>query len=315
MMRRTFVNKGYALFIKIIIPGLILIACGGGGGKDIDAYESAQCPSAVTADLREVHAKDDFDLQNPAGLAFSFDANVFFVLEAHSTTQPNIATMTPFEELVAWVSVDVSMNDPINLAFDNLVNRLLLFDSSSSELVEIKTGPDGYLDPSPEAITRFKVGQLGLQEPRGMTIDPANGHLFILDSAALRIVRIEPSTEGGFDGKAALNEGRVSWVDLTQAGLVDPRGLAFNPSNGHLYLLNSVDQTIYEIVETGCMVTILELPPFEFNDPWGMVFALSSNMTDDPSSINLIIADTGLSVGARGRILELSPQNGGWKLP
>ncbi len=100
-----------------------------------------------------------------------------------------------------------------------------------------------------------------------------------------------------------------------QAGLVDPRGITFNPSNGHLYLLDSVDQRIYEIVETGCVVTIHEIPPFEFNDPWGMVFALSGDTTDDPSSINLVIADTGLSAGALGRILELSPQNGGWKLP
>jgi hypothetical protein len=258
--------------------------------------------------IQEVRAIDtnDFGLLNPAGLAFSFDANLFFILESHSTTQANIATMTPFEELVAWDNVDVSIIDPINLAFDNLFNRLLLLDTATSELVEIKTGPDGHLDTSPDAITRHQVGQLGLQEPRGMTVDPANGHLFILDSAALQIVRIEPEPDGTFDGAV------ISWMDLTPTGLVDPRGLAFNPNNGHLYLLSPVGQRIYELIETGQVVAILGLPPFEFVDPQGMVFALSGDATDDPSNINFYVADTGLSAGqttpALGRIMELSLQ-------
>ena len=263
--------------------------------------------------IREVRAIDtnDFGLLNPAGLAFSFDADLFFVLEADSTTQANIATMTPYEALGAWDNVDVSTINPINLTFDNLDNRLLLFDSGASELVAIKTQPDGYLDPSPAATTRYQVGQLGLQEPRGMAIDPANGHLFILDSVALKIVRIEPGADGGFDGAAALSEGRVSWVDLSPTGLVEPRGLAFNPINGHLYLLSPVAQEIYELDVTGRIAAILKLPPFEFVDPQGLVFALSGDATDDPSIINLYIADTGRRGGNStgqelGRIMEMS---------
>ena len=45
--------------------------------------------------IEEVRALDtnDLGLLNPAGLAFSPDANVFFVLEAHSTTQTNIVIL------------------------------------------------------------------------------------------------------------------------------------------------------------------------------------------------------------------------------
>jgi hypothetical protein len=233
-------------------------------------------------------------------------------LEAHSTTQANIATTTPYEELVSSVSVDVTRIDPINLAFDNFGNRLLLFDDAG-ELVEIKTGPDGLLDPSSEAITRFEVGQLDLQKPRGLTFDfdPTNGDLFILDSTALQIVRIAPGADGNFDGAAAVNEGRVARIDLASTGLVDPRGLAFNPKNGHLYLLNSESQRIYELTTTGQMVAILQLPPSEFVDPQGLVFALSGDATDDPSIIHLYIADTGMRAGlkpgqALGRIMEMA---------
>jgi hypothetical protein len=253
----------------------------------------------------EVRAIDtnDLGLFNPAGLAFSFDANLFYILEAHSTTQANIATMTPFEELVAVDSVDVSLINPINLAFDDLFNRLLLFDTAAGEMVEIKAGPDGHLNPSPGTITRYPVGQLGLQEPGGMAVNPANGHLFILDKATLQVVRIEPEPDGTFDGAV------ISEIDLMPTGLVEPRSLAFNPNNGHLYLLNSVDQRIYELNQTGQVVAIFGLPPFEFVDPQGLVFAFSGDATDDPSNINFYVADTGLSAGqttpALGRIMEL----------
>ncbi len=288
---RSIQQRKHVTSYLMVLAGLIMLFSLVGGSATFIQDEPVY--------LKEVRAIDtnDLGLLNPAGLAFSLDANVFFVLEAHSTTQANIAMMTPAEELVATASVNVFMMDPINLAFDNPVNRLLLYDTASRELVAIKAGPDGHLDLSPETIIRFQVGQLDLQEPRGMTVDPANGNLFILDSAALQIVRIEPDAEGGFDGVAALDEGRVSRVDLTQPGLVDPRGLALNPSNGHLYLLSSVGRSMYELNERGRVVAIFQLPPFEFVDPQGLVFAFSGDATDDPSIINVYIADTGLSAG------------------
>jgi DNA-binding beta-propeller fold protein YncE len=267
------------------------------------SVSSAQGEDEYIEEVRTIDT-NDAGLLNPAGLAFSFDANLFFILEAHSTTHANIATLTPFEELVDTLSVDVSTVDPTNLAFDNLFDRLLLFDSGANELVAIKTRPDGYLDPLPQAITRFQAEQFGLQEPQGMTINPANGHVFILDSAARQIVRIEPESDGTFGGAV------ISRVDLTPASPVDPRGLAFNPNNGHLYLLNSVGERLYELTETGRVVAILRLPPLGFIDPQGLVFALSGDATDDPSNINLYIADTGLSIAdatgqGLGRIVEL----------
>jgi hypothetical protein len=197
------------------------------------------------------------------------------------------------------------MMDPINLTFDNRFKRLLLYDTASSELIGIKAGPDGHLDPSSEAISRYQVRQFGLREPRGMTVDPVNGHLYILDSATRQIVLIKPETAGTF-ARAV-----ISRIDLTPAALVNPRGLAFNPNNGHLYLLDSVDQpSIYELNETGQVVAIFGLPPFEFVNPQGLVFALSTDATDNPSNINFYIADNGLSSEqtepAPGRIMELS---------
>lgn len=256
--------------------------------------------------LREVRIFDpDFVMPNVAGLAFSPDADIFLVLEVHRTDQPavgdsNFMMITPFEDLVGLVSVEAATAEPINIAFDSKANRLLLFDTAANELVAIKAAPTGYLDPT--AITRFEAQQFGLQNPQGMTLDPANGRLFILDSATSRIVRIEPGPDQSFDGAAALSDGRISQVDLGQIGQTDLRSLAFNPTNGHLYLLSPAAQTMVELTETGQVVATCDLTPLGLRDPQGMVFAPSGDLTDDPSQMNLYLADSGL-----GPILSPGP--------
>ena len=240
---------------------------------------------------------NDLGILNPAGLAFSLEANGFFVVEAHSTGQVRIVTMAPHKEVLGLTSLDVSNLDPINIAFDGLSNRLFLFDTGTHELVAIEAGPDGYLAPSPEAITRYQIAQLDLQTARGMAFDVTDGSLFILDSSALEIVRVELNGRGGFDGPAALEQGRVSRIDLKRAGLVDPRGLAVHPSSGHLYLLDAAEQEMHELTAAGQVVATFDLAPFKLADPQGLAFAPSADPTDDPSIIDLYIADPGLDTG------------------
>jgi hypothetical protein len=124
-----------------------------------------------------------------------------------------------------------------------------------------------------------------------MTFDPASGRLFILDAAGPRIVRIEPEPGGGFDN------GTISEVDLRQTGLVDPRGLAFDPTTGHLHVLIPAEQKLYELSETGQIVASRDLSEFGLGHPQGMVFAPSGDSTDDPAIMNLYLADSGLVAG------------------
>ena len=152
------------------------------------------------------------------------------------------------------------------------------------------------------AIGAAEAGRFGLQVPQDMTFDPASGRLFILDGALARIVRIDPASEPGLDRAAVLRDGRTSVVDLEEIGLVKASGIAFNLSNNHLYLVNPDEPALYELSETGQVVTIRDLSASSLVDPQGMVFAPSRDQTDDPAQLSLYIADGGRA----GQIIEFS---------
>jgi hypothetical protein len=140
-----------------------------------------------------------------------------------------------------------------------------------------------------------------------MAVDPMTGRLFILDGEGPKIVVVEPYAEEG------LREATASAVGLGSFGSSKLRGIAFDPTSGHLHVFGPAEQRLYEITETGLVVANRDLSACELLDPRGMVFAPSGDLTDDPSEMSLYIAESGTigggsSSGAttRGRITELS---------
>jgi uncharacterized protein YjiK len=161
-------------------------------------------------------------------------------------------------------------------------------------LIEVQEDAQGNLDP--RTLVRHEAGHFGLQEPQGMTIDPASGHLFILDSAAARIIRVEPEGDGTFDRAV------VTAIDLQPTGLAAVRGLAFDPTTGHLHLLSLPEQTLVEVSQSGQVVATRALAAFGLRQPQGMVFAPSGDLTDAASEISLYISEG----QTPGDILEFS---------
>jgi hypothetical protein len=264
-----------------------------------------------TAFIRRVRSIEtaELDIPNPADLSFSFRANTFHVLTGVEPARPSVADiflLTPTEELVASVPMATEIKGQINMAFDNKANRLLLFNSAAKRLIELMVGPDGKLDP--RALTFHKVPHFGIQNPQGMTVDPASGHLFMLDATGPRLVRVEPEPDGGFDNAM------ISQIDLQLTDLVDLRGLALDPTSGHFYVLSPIEQKLYELTLRGQVVATRDLSELDLSELQGMVFAPSGDLTDDPLEVSLYIADRGPGAlqGQRssqfegGRIIELS---------
>ena len=136
-------------------------------------------------------------------------------------------------------------------------------------------------------LIRYDARRFGLQNPQGMTVDPASGTLFILDAVGPRIVRVEPGLDGSFDGAV------VSEVNLQSSGLIAPRGLALDPTTGHFYLVSPAEQKLYELSQSGKVVANHDLSQFQLGTPQGMVFAPSGDQTDDPVQMSLYLADSG----------------------
>jgi len=270
----------------VMIPAMLILVF----SPMVRSMALAQGEPAYVRHVRAIET-GDLDIPHPAGLAFSPGAKAFYVVEAHRPAQPlppdtYLVKVTPYEARGASARIVAAIRDPINMAFDGLANRLLILQPESNRLIEVPEGPDGNLDPA--TLVRHDARHFGLQNPQGMAVDPASGHLFILDGAGPRIIRIEPNPSGGFEGAA------ISEIDLGQTGLTGIRGLALDPISGHFHLLDPRGQKLLELTETGQVVTTRDLSEFGLVEPQGLVFAPSGDVTDDPAQMSLYIADSGL---------------------
>lgn len=295
------------------IPLLALAAWVLLGSFAASSASSAQEPPPYLQLARAIET-GDLGIPNPGGLAFSPDSAIFLVVQARAAGEPTenaarIFMITHTEELAGSVSVAAAVTDPLNLVVDRGANRLLTFDAGTQEIVAIRLTSRGA--PDPASIGRFAAGALGLQEPRGLTMDPASGRLYLLDNGARRIVRVDPAPDQSLDMTDALNDGRVSTIDLNPGELAGARGLAFNPADGHLYVLVPAKQALFELTESGKVVAVRDLADsddFRLIDPAGMVFAPSGDSTDDPSNQSLYLTDSRVGDTWRrpGQIIELS---------
>jgi uncharacterized protein YjiK len=194
------------------------------------------------------------------------------------------------------------------MVFDNRFNRLLLLPAEGSQILAVRPDNSGNLKPLD--VTRYNVKGLGLQNPQGMAVDEETGTLFILDAGAPRVVQIQPSLDGNFEG-ASLSE-----INLQSYGFSSLRGIAFEPSSDHLFVNNSTDQKLYELTSSGEIIATRDLAQFGLKDPESIVFAPSGDQTDDPAQMSLYVADRGLvdeqnpsadtASQSTGQIVELS---------
>jgi len=252
---------------------------------------SAQNAPAFIRRVRVMEA-DKTGLSNPTGLAFSSKANVFHVVETPGEGQPsstslNLKSLTPFATRFGSMRIAAALPDPINITYDSKAGRLLFLQFPGNQLFEVREDSTGKFDPT--TLTHYNARSFGLQNPKGMTVDPTSGHLFILDAAGPRIVRIVPRADGNFD------QAVISDVKLQEADLATLRGIAYDPTSGHLHVLNPVDQKLYELTQDGQVIAFRDLTEFHLGNPQGILFAPSGDQTDDPSKMSLYLADSGLA--------------------
>lgn len=246
-------------------------------GKDVIFHEVRVIDCSITGIL------------NPAGLAFSPKANNFQIININNpvSTFTDLMSVTMDEKSNGSIRIPVADLDPVNCTFDEQLGGLLILDRSGQSLVVVPEGSDSKLQPSMLAHHNIKSWKLG--KPRGMTVDQAGGQIFILDMSGPVLVKIKMAS-----GRA-LEDASVTKVDLRQLGIVKPQGLAFDPATGHLHLFSQDNQTLYEITQSGEIVTTRDLSSFELTNPQALVFAPSYDTTDDPQQMSLYLVDSGLS--------------------
>jgi hypothetical protein len=194
----------------------------------------------------------------------------------------------------------IEIPDPINLAFAAGADGsfgLLLLDGTRDELTQVEVLSASRTNRA--RVHRFSASAWGVADPRGMTVDPVTGRIFILDPAGHRIVWLESELLVRLSRRAgrslrARPDHRISEIDLPR-GLSGLRGIAINPTDGHLHVLSPGAQELYELDAAGRLMELRELSALGPLDPQAMTFAPSTDGTDDPSQTHLFLAAAGSS--------------------
>jgi VCBS repeat-containing protein len=249
------------------------------------AQEDLQQLEAPVALEYRIFDNDNADIQSVAGIAYSPDADLFFLLQADSQNQYELLSMTPYENVIERIAVDVTSSSPVHIAFDGQGQRLLLL--TSDALLEIPVGTNGTLLPATAPI-RHALSNLPLGNAQGITVDAVSSHLYILDGTTQSVVEIAPDAQGDFSGTVP-----VATIALALPTGVSSRGLARNDTTGQLYTLSASGDTAYEFSSAGQLQQTYSLSDVGLTNPQALVLAPTADNTDDPAALDLFVIDSG----------------------
>ena len=281
-MKLQFTKLEGILLRLLTLTGILLTAIG-----PVQLQASAQGGSAPIRVVRSL-ATSEYGAYAPKGLAFSPVANTFFVMDGSGI----VTLVTMDEDNAGTIPVSETQSDPLNSAFDKKSESLFVLDHGKSDLVKIKSDNKG-LPSTSSSPDRFPIHAFGIKDPQGITFDLDSGRLFVLDAGDSEIVSITPHNSLGFDATEAIKSNKVQKISLKQLGLGLLKGLAYNPSNGHLYVAEPAQKKLYELTQDGNIVSTFDLAALGINNPSAMTFAPSVDNTDDPGIYDLFVLDSG----------------------
>ncbi|HEX2980945.1 MAG TPA: hypothetical protein VHO48_11825 [Anaerolineaceae bacterium] len=265
---------------------------------------SFQVKAAQTGDnyvfwVREIELSE-IGVDGLTGIAYSPRADLIMAIHKDAGQEGrSVAMLDRTEYLHESAQLESQPSDPLNVAFNAKANALYVFDPNNQELSLIPAESNGVLPPNAVVTARTKLNQLGIQLARGLDFDPTSGRMFLLDPAGKRLVIVDPDESGNYENLGQSR--RLSRIDLKSLGGKHLRGLAFNPNSENLFTIDEDSLTLYEITQTGDLVSSRDISSFYIKEPGGMFFAPSGDATDDPQVQDLYLADT-----ARNMIVEVS---------
>jgi uncharacterized protein YjiK len=296
-------THGLALSGALALAGAaVLIAPRIGGGEE--------APAALR--LKHVTRASQLGAR-PLGLAFIAASGRFIVLGDDAPVAPAIdpaqrapaatgtaaprasrsVQVTALRETLATAAFAADGIDPRAAAFDDVDGRLLALDVASRTVTAVPFDAQGRLDPA--NARRLAGPALGLVRPAGAAVDPVSGTMFVLDRLSRRIARFAPG-----------DPERATWITPEPPLAGEPRALAFDAARRHLFAIDLAGPALHELTLEGREVARWALTGMGVDDPRAMVIAPSGDLTDDPATPSVFVADGGPTGAGMPRMVELA---------
>ena len=202
-----------------------------------------------------------FDSNANRLLMLQSDGNTLFVVNAGSDGEPGT---DPSET----ISTDqFGLENPQGIAVDSANGNLFILDSSGPRILNVIPGPNG--DLSSARTSELDLSNTGLDDLRGIVLDPASGNLQIMDPEEQRLFEISPK------GVIVANH------DLSFLGAFMPHGMVYAPSGDRTD--DPSEMNLYIAADNGADGQIIELSLTE-----SRVLANSGQTSSTPAPGTLI---------------------------
>jgi uncharacterized protein YjiK len=255
----------------------------------------AQADPGTAETVRTLYPKD-WGMQALSGLTYSSDLKGFFLLEKTSALGTRVVVVTAHEEVIAAANLNFSAEDTLHIAFDDNADRLFFLNSARDDLVQFQVNQDGGLAVATE--THINIAHFALQGVTDMAVDRHHNALVILDSDAAQVVRVPLTTD--------LSNAAATKLPLPPELGTDLRSLAVNPATHELYVLSPAAQMLYELTPSGRLKRRIDLAGLNLANPHGLAVAPSADLTDDPQTLHLFVADGQPSARPPAKIVEFA---------
>jgi hypothetical protein len=236
-------------------------------------------PTLLVREAREVRTTwtRDLGVPHPEGVTYVPTRGELLVGDERAAGRT--VTRLDFDESARGSLRLPPQTETSTLAFDPATNELTAI--AGADLVTV-AAPE-ITSPAPRA-RRTRIGDLALRSVRGSTFDPRTGTWFVLDARGRSIVRV---------AHREAPERAATRIPLRDVGPARLLGVAFNPSDGLIYV-GAPDQRLVHAVDTeGVTRKLYSLASARLRNPAAMTFAPSTDTTDAAGTQNLFVAHSG----------------------
>ena len=183
-------------------------------------------------------------------------------------------------------------------------------DTGSTGIYDLDPGTDEVYGNSDDSVTHVSTSGFGSTDPEGVAYDPVSGDIFWVDGVDTDVYRIDPGPDGVLNG---VDDTFLGSFDVGAFGAGDPEGIAHNPFNDTLMVLDSNSTNVYEVSKSGVFVRSIDTSASNASNEAGIVLAPPSSGS---GNWNMYIVARGQDNGSNpdendGRMYEMSYSSSG----
>jgi hypothetical protein len=216
---------------------------------------------------------------DPSGLAYRSDLDRLIVVDG----EVDETTGAGFNGANGWIAsragtvestfdVTAFNTEAVGAAFDAATGTFFISNDSQKRVWVIDPGADEEPGTVDDTRTFFPTNGFGSQDPEGLAF--GQGDIFISDGIGREVYRVDPGPNGTFQGGG---DDVITHFDTNGLGQVDPEGIDYDASTGHLWVVsNDSDTDLLEVTLAGVAVQSVSISFVNPVAPSGVTVAPST---------------------------------------